>query len=133
MELKSDTRPVHAPAEELYGFLTDFNHFEHLLPEQVSNWEASTNRCSFTIEGLPPITLTMGETKPNEMVTYLPDGHAPVDFSLTFHIEDNDEGGSRCTVTLNADLNPMLSMMAKRPLQNFVDLVAEKLEKRYSG
>lgn len=112
----------------VYAFLTDFHHFEHLLPEQVKQWEAETHRCSFTIEGLPQIRLKLGASAPESLVEYLPDGESPVNFKLQFVLDARGEKETLCTVKLEADLNPMLSMMAKRPLQNFVDLVADRLQ-----
>lgn len=128
MQLQSETKNIAASQKVVYAFLTDFHHFEHLLPEQVQQWEAETNRCSFTIEGLPQINLKLGALKPETQVEYLPDGESPVNFSLQFVMDASEEEVTRCTVQLDADLNPMLSMMAKRPLQNFVDLVARKLK-----
>lgn len=128
MQLQSEPKNIAASNTAVYAFLTDFHHFEHLLPEQVKQWEAETDRCSFTIEGLPQIRLKLGASVPESLVEYLPDGESPVNFNLQFVLDAQGEKETRCTVQLDADLNPLLSMMAKRPLQNFVDLVAGKLK-----
>jgi carbon monoxide dehydrogenase subunit G len=133
MQLQSEPKHIAAPNAAVYAFLTDFHHFEHLLPEQVKQWEAETERCSFTIEGLPQIKLRLGSLKPDTQVEYLPDGDSPVNFSLQFVMDAAAETETLCKVQLEADLNPMLSMMAKRPLQNFVDLVAGKLKAHLDG
>lgn len=133
MQLSADTKSIAAPAEKLYAFLTDFHHFSALLPEQVKDWTATENSCAFTIEGLPRISLRIGEKIENKKVTYLPDSEAPVDFSLNFTLSDTIEGSSDCDVMLDADLNPMLAMMAKRPLQNFVDLISNKLQEYFQS
>jgi hypothetical protein len=128
MLLQSEPALISASGKAVFSFLSDFHHFEYLLPQQVRHWEASTDRCAFTIEGLPPIRLMLGELKPETLVEYLPDGESPVNFSLQFVMDSLDEEKTNCTVLLDADLNPMLSLMAKRPLQNFVDMVAGKLK-----
>jgi hypothetical protein len=38
---------------------------------------------------------------------------------------------SEVKINLNADLNPMLAMMAKRPLQNLVNIMADKLKDQF--
>jgi hypothetical protein len=41
---------------------------------------------------------------------------------------------SKCEVHIifNADMNAMIAMMAKKPLQNFVDVLVERLQEKYS-
>jgi carbon monoxide dehydrogenase subunit G len=127
MELRSDTRRIEAPAEKVYDFLTDFNNFGHLLPEQVKEWDADTTHCSFLIEGLPRISLKLGECTEARQVIYLPGTGSPVDFSLRFEMKPLEEGHCEMVNHLEADISPMIAMMAKRPLQHFLDLISEKL------
>ncbi|HRY98472.1 MAG TPA: SRPBCC family protein [Bacteroidales bacterium] len=128
MELHSDTLEVKAPAKQLYAFLTDFNHFSALLPDQVREWSADTTQCSFVIEGLPRISLRLGDTDPGQVVTYLPGDETPVEFKLIFRFMDRpEESGCTMNNTLEAEVSPMIAMMARRPLQNFLDLVSTRL------
>ena len=55
----SDKVKINRPATEIFKFLSDFNNFEKLLPEQVINWQTSGNTCSFTIKGMADIALSM--------------------------------------------------------------------------
>lgn len=128
MELSSDARHINVPAKQVFDFLTDFNNFGHLLPEQVKEWTAETSHCSFVIEGLPRISLKLGELREEQLVTYLPGAESPVDFSLRFEMNPDMEGQTCIMVNhLIADVSPMIAMMAKRPLQHFLDLISDKL------
>ena len=129
MNLTSDSTPVAAPVERIFSFLTDFRNFGKLLPEQVKEWSADESHCTFIVEGLPRISLKLGENIEGKRVTYLPDGESPVDFSLLFHMEGSAETGKTvCRTELLAKVSPMIAMMAKRPLQHFIELLSSRLK-----
>ncbi|MCF8368230.1 MAG: hypothetical protein K9G76_04250 [Bacteroidales bacterium] len=111
-----------------FHFLEDFNHFERLMPEQVTSWKSTADHCSFTIQGMATIEMEVGNKKEFSNITYVAVGSSPLKFSLEFNLQEIDETNSKTQIQLNADLNPMLKMMASRPLQNFVDLLAGKLK-----
>lgn len=124
---KSDKITINKPQEDIYIFLSDFNNFEKLMPEQVTNWKSTNENCSFTIQGMADLAMKMGDRTEFSKVTYVSDGNKPFAFDLNtdiISIEDNSE----TQISLNADLNPMLKMMASRPLQNFVNLLVNKLK-----
>lgn len=55
-----------------------------------------------------------------------PKGRTPFPFTLAVRIE---EAGTESQVVffIDADLNPMMAMMARRPLLNLVQIMAKKL------
>ncbi len=126
MEFTSNWKEINAPAEKVFAFLSDLQNLGQLMPEQVINWKAGTDTCSFTIQGMTDLNLKIQERTPNSIVSLIPDGKAPFSFSLSSHIRENGEK-SEVNILLDADLNPMLAMMAKRPLQNLVNIMADKL------
>jgi carbon monoxide dehydrogenase subunit G len=126
-EFKSTPVDIHKPASEIYQFLNNFNNFEQLLPDQVINWQVSNDTCSFTIKGMADLALAMGSNQPDKSISYLSIAPSPFDFSLNFELNEKDNTTS-VQSQLSAKLNPMLKMMASRPLQNFVNLLVEKLK-----
>ena len=129
-EIKSNTIQINSTAESIYHFLTDFNNFEKLMPDQVINWKTTGDSCSFTIKGMAGLALKMDQlTKPSHGV-YKSEDPSPFNFQLGFEV--NGAGNhSDVQCTLSASLNPMLKMMASRPLQNFVNLLVEKLKELF--
>lgn len=126
-EFKSNPAAIRKTASDIYIFLNDFNNFEKLMPEQVTNWQSSITNCSFTIKGMADLAMKMGNCNEFDLVTYLSISPSPFDFSLYFTISEKEDY-TEVHCTLDASLNPMLKMMASRPLQNFVNLLAEKLK-----
>jgi carbon monoxide dehydrogenase subunit G len=110
----------------VYSFLTDFNNFESLMPEQITNWQSDTNSCSFTIKGMADIKLTFSEKTPHNYIKLVPEGKVPFSFSLIIRLSEQ-ESNTLAKVEIDAQLNPMMAMMAKRPLENLVNVMAANI------
>lgn len=129
MNFTSKPVTLNASQKKVYEFLADFNNFEKLMPEQVTNWQSDKETCSFTIEGMADIKLKYTTKNPYGTIKVEPDGKSPINFDLEVNLEVSslDEQKTTGTITVNAALNPMLAMVAKRPLENLVDVMSEKL------
>ncbi len=125
---KSDKIIINKPAEDIFAFLSDFNNFEKLMPEQVTNWLSTKEGCSFTIQGMADLAMEMGQQTEFSQITYNSKGEKPFVFDMTTNFNPVEVNQTETQITLNADLNPMLKMMASRPLQNFVNLLVNKLK-----
>jgi carbon monoxide dehydrogenase subunit G len=127
-EFKSKQISISKPAEFIFSYLDDFNNFETLLPEQVTNWQATKDTCSFTIQGMASLNIKKGSKSEYSHLSYASDGNKPFEFSLHFHFAENSESNTTTHIVFQAKLNPMLKMMASRPLQNLVEIMVEKLK-----
>lgn len=125
--IESEKLTIHKSAREIYSFLSNFNNFQRLMPEQVTNWQSTENACSFTIQGMTDLSMHMAEKKPFSKITILPDGNPPFDFELDCLLDTVGED-TQSRVVFHADLNPFLSMVAVNPLRNFVNLLNHKLK-----
>lgn len=125
--IESDAVKVGKPAEHVYSFLSNFNNFQKLMPEQVTNWESTEEECSFTIAGMATLGMKIVEKNPPIFIKVTRNGSAPFDFTLDCNIKPLAENESEVMLAFNADLNPMLKMMATKPLQNFLNLLVQRL------
>ncbi len=112
--------------EKVYNFLADFNNFEPLMPDQITNWVSDKESCSFTIQGMADIKLTYDEKITNSMIKLVPVGKVPFSFSLIMNLSESGSD-TVAQVNVDADLNPMMAMMAKRPLENLVNVMASNI------
>ena len=127
-EFKSTITDIHNQAKSIYGFLDDFNNFEKLLPDQVTNWQSTKDNCSFTIQGMANLKLAKGEKTEYNYISYDGEGKSPFELSLHFYLNQKTETNTESQVIFKADLNPMLKMMASRPLKNLVEIIIDKLK-----
>lgn len=125
--ISSNKAPVRRSAHYLFSYLTDLERFRSSLPEQVTNYKVEGNRCSFTIQGMADLSLEITQAIPTEKVVFSNTSPKPFPFHLKFDIASLNDESCEVMVTFEGDLNPMILMMAKAPLQTFVNMVAQKL------
>ena len=111
--------------QEFFGIVNDMRNIPALLPEQAINVNADEDNLAFTVQGMGGIALRVSQRITYSLVQLVPVGKVPFPFVLNIKIAGL---GNNCRVMfeIDADLNPLMAMMAKRPLQNLVDMMAEK-------
>lgn len=125
--IESETATVQKSAEHIFNFLSNFNNFEKLMPEQVTNWQSTEEECSFTISGMASLGMKITEKTPNSLIKVAKNGKAPFDFTLDCMIKEAGADACQVQLAFDADLNPMLKMMAVKPLTNFLNLLVNRL------
>lgn len=124
--IESEKTSVNQPANVVFDFLSDFNNFQKLMPEQVTNWESNQEEGSFTIKGMASLGMKISEKQPSNLIKIIRHGKAPFDFDMLCEIADKGPQ-SEVQLIFNADLNPMLKMMAVKPLTNFMNMLAKNI------
>jgi len=125
---ESEKLEINNSQENIYNFLSNFNNFGKLMPEQVVNWRSTEVECSFTIKGMTDLNLKIKEKLPHTKVIMTSAGKAPFEFELVCDIEKLSENKSYSKLSFKSDMNPMLSMLASKPLQNFVNILNQQLK-----
>jgi hypothetical protein len=127
-KLQSDKVEINNSAKNIFNYLSDFRNFEKLMPSQVTNWQATEDECSFTINGMATIGMKIIEKTPDTKITITSNGKVPFDFKLFVVIEE--KGADNCVgqLVFESDMNPMLKMMVEKPLGNFFNMLAQKMK-----
>ncbi len=131
-EFISEKVSVAAPRQQVFDFLSDFNNFGHLMPEQIKNWKADKDQCSFTIEGLAELSMRIASKSAPGNVHIVSHGKNPIDYTLDCFLTDAGGEATGAEIIFKADLNPFIKAMASRPLQNFVDMLATRLKEHFA-
>ena len=128
--IESDKTQINKSQSEAFSFLSDFNNYQKLMPEQVVDWTSTETECSFTIKGMASLGMKMVEKKPESEIKIIKNGKAPFDFELHCIIEPANGNPNNCNLQLffNADLNPFLKMMAEKPLKNFLNILVNNFK-----
>ncbi|MCB8994579.1 MAG: SRPBCC family protein [Bacteroidales bacterium] len=129
-KIESKTGIINASDERIYTFLSDFKNFHNLIPaDKVKNWIADEDSCSFTLDGIGDASLKIIEKNPFSMIKITSGGKTPVNFFLWIQIKKIEDEKSGIRVVIEPDVNQMMMMMVKGPLQNFVDMLIDQVGK----
>lgn len=127
-KIESEVVDINNSAENIFNYLSDFKNFEKLMPSQVTNWTATSEECSFTINGMATIGMKIIDKTPFSKITINSNGKVPFAFQLFIFITKKDESNCIGQLIFESDLNPMLKMMVVKPLGNFFNMLAHKMK-----
>jgi hypothetical protein len=121
MKLNSKVNNINISDSQLFEKLTTIENFKKIMPENISKFEIINNETLiFSLKGMPAIKLIMGEkNSPSKIV--MNSSESKIIFSLTVDIQKIDNDNCSFELEFNGDLNPMIQMMVKSPLQSFID------------
>ena len=131
-KFESENVQLNSSAEKVFEYVGDLSNFGKFMPEQITNWQSTADSCSFTVQNMTTLSMKVQERVPYERINVVPDGKSPFDFSLQVILVPIRVDHCEAKIVFNADLNPVFSMMASKPLQNLVDLMAKNLEKLFA-
>ena len=132
METKIESRvgTIQSSDERIYSFISNFNNFRQFIPaDKVQEFESTEDSCKFSIAGVGKVGLQIIEREPFKTVKITGDGMANQKFVFWIQLVKKEDFDTRIKLTIKADLNPMLKMMAEKPLQNFLDKLVDAMEK----
>ena len=129
MTLNSTSNELKLSDQNLFNKLTDINNYEKIMPENISKFEIiDSNTLIFSLKGMPEIKLVFGEKISPSLIT-LNSSESKINFSLTAHINKIDESNCSFSLEFKGDLNPMIQMMVKTPLQSFINDLSNNISK----
>ncbi len=130
-KFESNSISLNTDCKTVFEFLGDFRNFESLLPSQVSNWKADESSCSFTIKDLSDLSMRIDAKYPHNNIHIVSEGKNPVDFQLDYFFRGKEDNKCQLSIVFDVKLNPFQKMVASNALQNFINMLADKLKERY--
>ena len=132
LEVESKIGQIGNSDKNIYHFLADFNNFNSLISQdRMKNWSATRDTCRFTLDGLGDIGMKIIEREPYKLIKVTGDETSKFSFFFWIQLKKMAEMNTRIKLTIHAEINPMVQMMAKKPLQKFLDLLVDQLEKYF--
>ena len=129
MKLNSNSTHLNISDTTLFEKLCAIENFKLIMPENISKFEIlNQSTLIFSLKGMPPIKLIFGEKHSPSLIT-LNSSESKINFSLSAHIKKIDENNCEFSLEFNADLNPMIQMMVKTPLQSFINDLSKNISK----
>jgi len=121
---------LNCTAQECFAFATDIRHFERFIPKgTISNWQAEKESCSFSVSMLGSVSVRLSKKEMYSSVVFNGDALNKNDFEIVLSITDNNDKPAEVKLLLNAELNPMMRMMAVKPIEQFLEMLISEMEK----
>jgi hypothetical protein len=126
--LNSETHKTVSSISKLYSYLSDFKNFKSILPEdKVVDFQADGDSCTFTIKGVTKLSVRIAEKNENKRIKFETEGLAKFNFILYAHFIGEPEAKGECRVDMEGDMNPFILQMAKKPLEQLINTMSEKM------
>ena len=128
MELKSLISNSKLSTKNLFDKLSVIENFETLMPESISKFELiDSESFLFSIKGMPTFKLKIEEKLTSKKIV-LKSVESKITFYLTGYIKESDDKNSTFQIEFKGELNPMIEMMVKTPLQSFIDDLSKNVK-----
>lgn len=129
MKLESSKVQVAKSAEYVFEALTDVKNFEKLMPDSIAKFEVIDEQSFvFALKGMPEIKLKQKEqVAPSKVVLGAASDKLP--FTLIGDITPVDGNNSEVQLHFEGSFNPMMAMMVKGPIGNFIQALASNMNK----
>jgi len=125
---ESDIKKATYPAETMFNFLSDFDHFGEVIPkDKISNWQSFGDSCRFNIDPVGEVGLRIVEKEMPKVIKYTAEGKTPFNFFLWIQLKEVAENDTRVKLTIKADMNPMIKMMASKPIKKFLEVLSDAI------
>lgn len=133
-KIESKKVQVAAPSHTVFEFLSDFSHFEKLLPaDKVSKVTIAEKVISFQINGLATIGMRLESSQSPNLLHIVSEGKNPFDFTLDIHLNEINASTTEAYLVFDGNMNPFLKMMVEKPLGQFFNQLADRLSDRYQA
>ncbi len=127
---ESRTGTLSCTSEEVYNFVTDIRNFEQFIPaDSIKDWHAESDTCSFNISVAGTVSVRIIKKEPHGKVVFNGDALKKNDFTLVMNILTGRNSAAEVKILLEAELNPILKMMASKPINQFLEMLIVEMEK----
>jgi len=110
------TTTINKPASAVYAFLADMNNHQQLMTGDISEWKSTTSDASFSIRNMVKLSLKFGEMLQDQEIIIIPAEKPPFNLEIKW-VLTAAEAHTNVLLTISADLNMMMKMVASGPLQ----------------
>jgi hypothetical protein len=127
---ESRTGKLTCTSREVFDFVTDIRNFEQFIPDgTINDWQAGRESCSFSISMVGTVNFQLIRREEYNKVVFSGDALGKNDFSLILNISDSVQKNlTEVKVTFDADLNPILKMIAAKPIASFLEILIKEME-----
>ena len=127
MIIESTTGVVALPISTVFEKLSNAETYERLMPEEASFRMVDEKHFSFKLGGMPAIPLKLERQTPHSQVVLAANG-GNVPFELFVNLSEG-ESQTQVQLVFEGNVNPIMQMMVKKPLTQFLEALIGNLKK----
>lgn len=132
MEISTNELTISTSKSTLFDFLSKVENFEAIMPENISVFKViDDDAFKFALKGMPEIVLKFTERQAVDKIV-LGSTNDQFPFELEGVIGGTDEKAT-LRLRFSGSFNPMISMMIKTPLTNFIETLAQKTVQHFAA
>ncbi len=128
MNIEGNKVLISKSSKEAYNFFMTLENFKLLMPLSTEKFEVEGDSFLFGLKGMPEIRLVLGDRIEYSKVS-LGAASSKLSFTLEANISSISDQSSEVQLKFEGDFNPMMAMMVKKPLTNFIDTLTENIAK----
>ena len=128
MEINSSIARVDHSTEQLFSKLSNVETYKGLMPDGAAFTKIDDSRFRIKLGGMPEIGLTIGDKQPNESIV-LTSSNDKISFSLRGQLTKVSETQTDVQLQFDGDFNPMMAIMVKKPLTQFMESLIGNMHK----
>jgi carbon monoxide dehydrogenase subunit G len=122
---------INKPINEVYQFLADMNNHQRLMPENIQDWSSNLDEARFKIQNMASLALKIESRIADSEIKIIPLEKPPFDLELKW-VLTTAGSATEVMLTIAADLNMMMKMLASGPLQKLADHETQMLTKIFA-
>ena len=129
MEINKESLEIPYSSEKIYSYISNINNYESILTSEIKNFEKiSENEFKIKIGSLPNINLIL-KKYPSEKNVKLNSKDSNFNFYILINVILITQNSSKINVKFFGSFSSMIEMMIKKPLENFIVSLKNKIEK----
>ena len=117
------------PPEKFSSFISDLRNFKQFIKgNNINDLVLTSETCTFSVSLLGSVSLRVASVNAPENVTYSGNAMQINDFEIIVSISPASGERSEVMIALEADLNPILKMMASEPVKQLLTRLVDEME-----
>ena len=128
MEINKESKEIPYSSEKIYNYIIDINNYENILKNEIKSFDKiSENEFKIKIGSMPGIKLILEKNLTDEYVKLI-SNDSYFYFSIIIYVNQISEKSSKVTVKFIGSFSSMIEMMIRKPLENFIESLKNKIE-----
>ena len=127
---ESRTAKVNYSSEVVYNFATDLRNFRQFVPaDSFNEVDFTQDSCSFRANTLGTVTIQLKEKIMFSKIILSGNALLQNEFLIIIFLQETPDKHSEIKLSFEAEMNPLLKMVASEPVKRFLESLVKEMEK----